>query len=581
MPSRPRSSAGFTLVEILIVIVVMSILAVAIIPSAAPSVTDQLTSAAQIVAADLAYGRSLAVLNNDRYQFQFDRQNNQYTLSYSGSNSALATLPPSPFQSSQDPASQYVVRLAKLPQLGVPVTLYDVQALTPQPVETTTVEFGSLGSTTQTQPTTIWLSAGAGTAARFISVSVNPSTGLATVGSFQGTIPPAASAATQSSSSSTTSTSTSSPGSGGSGLAGALQGTTSTIIQHGKPDFASPRIVISLTQEFARMIARLKSRRVGPIGLDIGSQCVKLIQFNWDQEPRRRCGALGICRPKTERRPPEQRWQQVAAAIRQAHERRHFRGREVVIGLGAPELFVQNVRVAKVSGGEMDKIVRHEAAGRLPFAIDDAEVRFIEAADVKQGDVTKREVILLACQRATLAAALAAVDEAGLHVAAVDVEPAALLRCYAQQFRRDEDQQQRALFAHLGATSSVVVIAKGTDVLFIKYIDVGGRQLDEAVGRHLEMTLSEAATLRRHNGDRRIDQQDPEITRSISEATRPVVERLATELARLRTIPQRHIPRPTAGADRHQRRRSDAGSGRCDFHPHGSQMRTGRSAANV
>ena len=30
----------------------------------------------------------------------------------------------------------------------------------------------------------------------------------------------------------------------------------------------------------------------------------------------------------------------------------------------------------------------------------------------------------------------------------------------------------------------MVVIAKGTHVLFIKYIDVGGQQMEEAVGRH-------------------------------------------------------------------------------------------------
>ncbi|HEV3418053.1 MAG TPA: pilus assembly protein PilM [Pirellulales bacterium] len=277
------------------------------------------------------------------------------------------------------------------------------------------------------------------------------------------------------------------------------------------------------------MISRLKSRRPGPIGLDIGSHCVKLIQFNADRS--RVVDAVRWDLPTVGAVTGAIRWRQVAAAVRQAREGRHFRGRDVVIGLGSPELFVQNVRVAKVPADEMEKIVRHEAAGRVPFEIDDAEVRFIEAADVRQGEVSKREVILLACQRATLSDALAAVDEAGLRVAAVDVEPAALLRCYARQFRRDEDQQQRVLLAHLGAASTVVVIAKGTDVLFIKYVDVGGRHLDEAVSRHLDMPLSEAAALRRHNGDRRVDQQDPEITRSVAEATRPVVERLASELS--------------------------------------------------
>ena len=55
--------------------------------------------------------------------------------------------------------------------------------------------------------------------------------------------------------------------------------------------------------------------------------------------------------------------------------------------------------------------------------------------------------------------------------------------------------------------------------------------MDESVARHLDMSLSEASALRRHNGDRRVDQQDPEITRSVAEAVRPVIERLANELS--------------------------------------------------
>ena len=133
------------------------------------------------------------MLNNDTYQFLFDLTDNQYTLEYSGSNPALATLPPNPFHASQDAATQFVVRLAQLPRLGVPVSLYDVQELTPSPVEAASVQFGPLGATTQTPSTVIWLTAGTGSAQRYLSVTINPATGLTTVGNLQAT-PPATAA---------------------------------------------------------------------------------------------------------------------------------------------------------------------------------------------------------------------------------------------------------------------------------------------------------------------------------------------------------------------------------------------------
>jgi type IV pilus assembly protein PilM len=46
------------------------------------------------------------------------------------------------------------------------------------------------------------------------------------------------------------------------------------------------------------------------------------------------------------------------------------------------------------------------------------------------------------------------------------------------------------------------------------------------------MNATDAASLRRHNGDRRADQQDPEIFRSVAESTRPVFEQLVGELAK-------------------------------------------------
>src|SRR3954447_19451278 len=63
---------GFSLVELLIVIVLMSILAKMAITSAMPSNYEQLQATANIIAGELAYGRSLAVGNNSSYRFDID-----------------------------------------------------------------------------------------------------------------------------------------------------------------------------------------------------------------------------------------------------------------------------------------------------------------------------------------------------------------------------------------------------------------------------------------------------------------------------------------------------------------------------
>ncbi len=101
---RRRPSRGFSLVELLIVIVLTSILAQLAISAATPTVYDQLNSTANIIAGEMAYARSLAVGNNGSYRFDVDTANNRLVMRYTGSDSSLATLPLSPYRSSTDPS---------------------------------------------------------------------------------------------------------------------------------------------------------------------------------------------------------------------------------------------------------------------------------------------------------------------------------------------------------------------------------------------------------------------------------------------------------------------------------------------
>ena len=277
------------------------------------------------------------------------------------------------------------------------------------------------------------------------------------------------------------------------------------------------------------MVRWLSINRVSPIGVDLGSRSVKMVQF--DADAQRIIEAVRWDIPGDESDDAEAKTQKMVEAIQQAREGRAFRGKEAVLCLGAPDLFVQNLRVPKGSREEIQRMVLQDSAGRIPFPVDQAELRFLEAADVRQGDSLKREVIVLAAHLPNIERQVQILIDAGLQPIGVDAEPAALLRGYSRQFRRDEDRESRMLFVHLGSTQSVAVIAEGTNILFIKYIELGGQHMDEAVAETLSIPLSEASALRRHNGDRRADQQDPEITRTIGEAIRPVIDNLSHELS--------------------------------------------------
>lgn len=154
---------------------------------------DQLLGTAQVVAADMAHARNLAVTNNSSYKITFDRNGNRYVLTHSGTNSALDVLPTSAFHSAGGSTTRHITDLSSLPSGYGGVTLAVVESNDPMmasfPEQVLDVEFGPLGETTRALRTTIWLSAGAGQERRFLGIDIDPITGLASIGEIQTAMP--------------------------------------------------------------------------------------------------------------------------------------------------------------------------------------------------------------------------------------------------------------------------------------------------------------------------------------------------------------------------------------------------------
>ncbi|NIL99026.1 MAG: hypothetical protein GTO53_14095 [Planctomycetales bacterium] len=178
-PESRRS--GITLLEIFIALVLLSTVAALVIPDMRPGIAEQLRSAGRVVAAELDYARNLAVTFNSHYRVTFNQSLNQVVIQHSGSDTTLHALPPSPNRSPSDPPDQQILSLTSLPGIRESVTIFAATAglegdPLPEPAE---VEFGPLGETAPSGPTIIWLTAGAGDAARYLAIEIHPLTGIA------------------------------------------------------------------------------------------------------------------------------------------------------------------------------------------------------------------------------------------------------------------------------------------------------------------------------------------------------------------------------------------------------------------
>ncbi len=279
-----------------------------------------------------------------------------------------------------------------------------------------------------------------------------------------------------------------------------------------------------------------------PIALDLGSRNIRMMQLRRVSDSIRVTACDSWQYPSSVGTDPAQRRDAAIEAVRQMLHNGDFKGRQVITALSCSQLDIKNVRLPKMPSAQLDHAVLAEAEKRYDFPITGDQFNYLNAGEVRNGNESHREIIMLAVPRDVIDEHISMISAMGLAPQHIDAGPVALFRVFERFLRRQSDEEAVSVAVDIGQSGTRVVVARGWDIAFIKAIDIGGQRLTESVARHANLDFEEAAELRQRAcrdqvqvepepGDVEQSADRSSVEWTIRDALRSEVEALTREVA--------------------------------------------------
>lgn len=230
------------------------------------------------------------------------------------------------------------------------------------------------------------------------------------------------------------------------------------------------------------------------IAVDFGVGSLKVLQLNPGETPTL-IAAADIDTPDTLTTDGSKRLDFQLDALVNLMKEGGFRGRRITCAIPAVHTWCKHLQVAKVEGITIEDQVASMAAGQIGCDPAALVFRHTEVPGAASGG--KQEVICMATPREFIRRLLVGLKERKFEPVGMHSEYAAGLGAFAVVSRRAEDAQRATLYLDIGVGGTKVSIAHGSQMVFARMIEVGGRVLDETVAKQTKDDLKTANAVRR------------------------------------------------------------------------------------
>jgi type IV pilus assembly protein PilM len=233
------------------------------------------------------------------------------------------------------------------------------------------------------------------------------------------------------------------------------------------------------------------SSQAKPIAVDFGLTAVKMLQIVNGERPTV-VAAAEIPIPDTLRNDTAGLFTFYADQIPKAMRKAKFKSRRAVIAIPASQTLIQHMQLAYVEGANKDDLIKTQLQAQTGCSPHGIVVRSIEVKDVHKDGQVRSEVICFAIARDTVMRYVELLKKFKLETVGVHTETVAMVRAFDHLNRRDSDENVTTLYVDVGWGGTNVAIAHGKEIVFSRYIQIGGRHFDQLIASTLHVDLETA-----------------------------------------------------------------------------------------
>jgi type IV pilus assembly protein PilM len=211
----------------------------------------------------------------------------------------------------------------------------------------------------------------------------------------------------------------------------------------------------------------------------------------------------------------------VSSALRHLWAQQKFSTRDVVIGVGNQHVLVRELDLPWAPPAHLKESLAFQVQELLPMSTDDAYLDYFATQEFDGPNGRTVQGMLVAAQRDTVDANVAAVEGAGLQTRMVDLNAFALLRAVA----RGDLAQRTVALVDMGASVTTIVISVHGVPRLVRTLPSGGQNITNSVATSLRIETDEAEAVKREIGvGYAVSPDRAPAAEAILEVTRTLVE---------------------------------------------------------